>query len=92
MIKVDSVLIHRLEQLAKIELDINEREKLRLEIIQALEFVDQLVDSENCPSISIIRSVMNPEKLREDSSEKSLFAFFDNVSERIEDYVVVSKG
>ncbi len=90
MIKVDQVLVNRLEQLAKIELDINEREKLRLEIIQALEFVEHLIVSEKHPSVSHTLLVMDPEKLREDVPEKTLFGFFDNVPERIEDYVVVS--
>jgi len=90
MIKVDQVMVNRLEQFAKIELNMNEREKLRLEIIRALEFVDHLLVPENNRSISSIHSVMDIDNLREDISEKTLFPFFDNIPDRFDDYVVVT--
>jgi len=92
MIKVDHVLVNHLEQLAKIELNTNEREKLRLEIIQALEFIDSLeaVQIDMATSFSSPKVELN--QLRNDQVERTLFDFFKNVPEQVEDYVVVSTG
>jgi len=92
MIKVDHVLVNHLEQLAKIELNTNEREKLRLEIIQALEFIDSLeaVQIDMATSFSSPKIELN--QLRNDQVERTLFDFFKNVPEQVEDYVVVSTG
>jgi len=81
-----------LEQLAKIELNTNEREKLRLEIIQALEFIDSLeaVQIDMATSFSSPKIELN--QLRNDQVERTLFDFFKNVPEQVEDYVVVSTG
>jgi aspartyl/glutamyl-tRNA(Asn/Gln) amidotransferase C subunit len=92
MIKVDHVLVNHLEQLAKIELNTNEREKLRLEIIQALEFIDSLeaVQIDMATPFSPLMVELN--QLRNDQVERTLFDFFKNVPEQVEDYVVVSTG
>jgi aspartyl/glutamyl-tRNA(Asn/Gln) amidotransferase C subunit len=92
MIKVDHVLVNHMEQLAKIELNTNEREKLRLEIIQALEFIDSLeaVQIDMATSFSSPKVELN--QLRNDQVERTLFDFFKNVPEQVEDYVVVSTG
>jgi aspartyl/glutamyl-tRNA(Asn/Gln) amidotransferase C subunit len=92
MIKVDHVLVNHMEQLANIELNTNEREKLRLEIIQALEFIDSLeaVQIDMATSFSSPKVELN--QLRNDQVERTLFDFFKNVPEQVEDYVVVSTG
>ncbi|MDN5359833.1 MAG: hypothetical protein PWQ84_896 [Thermotogaceae bacterium] len=92
MIKVDHVLVNHMEQLAKIELNTNEREKLRLEIIQALEFIDSLeaVQIDMATPFSPLMVELN--QLRNDQVERTLFDFFKNVPEQVEDYVVVSTG
>jgi aspartyl/glutamyl-tRNA(Asn/Gln) amidotransferase C subunit len=92
MIKVDHVLVNHMEQLANIELNTNEREKLRLEIIQALEFIDSLeaVQIDMATPFSPLMVELN--QLRNDQVERTLFDFFKNVPEQVEDYVVVSTG
>lgn len=90
MIKVDQVFVNRLEQLAKIELEINEREKLRLEIIQALKFFGNLEITHIDKVAPLSPLTVGLNQLRDDQVEKTLFDFFKNVHEQVEDYVVVS--
>jgi len=90
MIKVDHVLVNRLEQLAKIELNTNERDNLRLEIIQALEFIGTLEATQMDLTTPLKHPTTELNELRNDQVEKTLFDFFINITEQVEDYVVVS--
>ena len=90
MIKVDHVFVNRLEQLAKIELDANEREKLRLEIIRALAFIGTLDAHEDDTSVGEVDHPMPFCQLRRDQASKTLFDLFTNVPDQVEEYVVVS--
>jgi len=90
MIKVDHVMVNRLEKLSKIELNTKEREHLRLEIIQALDFVGSFEESDNIKPVTFTHLTIEVEQLREDLVEKPLFAFFENVPEQVDNYVVFS--
>lgn len=89
MIKVDHVLFNRLEQLSKIELNTNERERLRLEIIQTLEFIGNLEANQIDKAFPSNPLTVELNQLRKDQAERTLFDLFKNVSEQMEDYVVI---
>lgn len=90
MIKVDHVMVNRLEKLTKIEMNTKERDLLRLEIIQALDFIGRLEESDDIKPVTFTRLTVETNQLREDLAEKTLFAFFENVPEQVDDYVVFS--
>ena len=88
MTKVDQVLINRLKKLAHIDLDAEEMNRLCQEISQAVIFIGQLDDSPEQDPHSPHRQGVRINQLREDKPEKPRFAFFENVPEQEDGYVV----
>jgi len=89
MTHVDQVLVNRLKNLAHIDLDDFERQRLYEEISQALSFIGQLEHLKGQGPLSTQWQTVRIAQLRDDKAEKTRFAFLDNVPAHEDGYVVV---